>query len=202
MPCLTAAAATTSSWLTAPTPVMTTLRAAMIGVKYRSRPSPTNNTTRRTVHTISLRPRTAPRPTGLASSVDLPCARLLASRLACSIATARVWASRRASRSRLARRRGPSKSCGVRRRVFRGRGLLLGGFDLWVSRRLGAVLGLGHGASGFGSRRGIDRLARAAIASTISGPRIVTSPAPIVTTTSPLRTASATCSATAEKSGR
>ena len=210
VPCLTAAAAMTSSWVTAPRPVMTTLRADMIGVKYSSRPSPTNNATSATVHTTTFRPRTAPRAGVLDSSADLPCARRLASRRACSIAMARACAARRASRSRRARRRGPSNSSAAsasgsgsassraRRASLRARPSPRR--RARPSPRCRPRARSPHARFGSARRRGRGWPAPAS-AVTISGPSIVTSPAPIVTTTSPGCAASATSSATAEKSG-
>ena len=56
--------------------------------------------------------------------------------------------------------------------------------------------------AGVGHRGPPDPAASALIAAMISGPSRVTSPAPMVTTTSPGRAQAATCSATVERSGR
>src|SRR5206468_3239515 len=82
---------------------------------------------------------------------------------------------------------------GFRDRLDRG-GVVVDG----LVRRL--RLRLGH--RDVPGRRGRLRLARTRSAVTISGASIVTSPAPMVTTTSPGSAAAATASATAEKSGR
>ena len=84
----------------------------------------------------------------------------------------------------------------------------VGGYIAYIA----CVVRVGHqvgrwGVLGFAHRNtpgcpGAVRLARTRSAVTISGPSRVTSPAPIVTMTSPGPAAAATCWATAEKSGR
>ena len=88
VPGATAATASTSSWVTVLSPVMTVERAAMIGVKYSNRPNPTTTTLTNADHISTLSPRIKPRAGGFALSGDRPTTRRLASRRAFSMAVA------------------------------------------------------------------------------------------------------------------
>ena len=89
-----------------------------------------------------------------------------------------------------------------------GIGRVIGRFvdDHFLGQHPGiTVLGSGTGTVAIQRRLGHGSLRDSALACNaemISGPSNVTSPAPIVTTTSPGRTAAATCSATVDRSGR
>ena len=196
----------TSSWVTAPSPVTTMLRAAMIGVKYSSRPRPTTSDDDHAPTTSTPSDPEPRRGQGFWTPRRLAHAR-------------DAWprGGRARSRWRGPGRRGalrvpagpavaaPRTRCGRRRLARLGASGSAGrSSPASLGRRFGRSASVVRSGSVIAPVPGLPgalRLARTCSAARISGPSMVTSPAPIVTTTSPGSAAAATRSATAEKSG-
>ncbi len=142
---------------------MTTLRAAMIGVKYSSRPSPTNKATRTTVQTTTFRPRTAPRADGfgLLGRLTLRAALGLAAGLldrggaGLSLAARLAFPPGPPSRSLELSAGGSGSAVASLRPPARPSV----GCDSRLGRRLAVVLRLGHRTPVSGLRGGVERLA-------------------------------------------